>query len=99
LVIAEYHDAWPPTSKAKPWNSSSPSREQSGELQRVKKTVDADEELSAITYMATRNEKAPALLFENVSGDNSSSSVLANMLGRSALRSRSASIQICPSQR
>src|SRR5262245_46513122 len=60
--------------------------ERNGELKRVAKPVDAEEELSAITYMATRNEKAPALLFENVSGDNSSSSVLANMLGSSKER-------------
>src|SRR5689334_2162161 len=60
--------------------------EQSGELLRVAKPVDADEELAAVTYMATRNEKAPALLFENVSGDNSRSSVLANMLGSSKER-------------
>lgn len=60
--------------------------ERNGELKRVAKPVDADEELSAITYMATRTEKAPALLFENVSGDNSSSSVLANMLGSSKER-------------
>ena len=32
--------------------------ERNGELQRIGKPVDADEELAAITYMATRNEKA-----------------------------------------
>ena len=36
--------------------------------------------------MATRNEKAPALLFENIAGDKSGSRVLANMLGSSKER-------------
>ena len=39
--------------------------EQNGALKRIREPVDADEELSAITYMATRGENAPALLFEN----------------------------------
>ena len=60
--------------------------ERNNELQRIKKPVDADEELGAITYMATRNEKSAALLFENISGDRSGSSVLANMLGASKER-------------
>ena len=36
--------------------------------------------------MATRSEKAPALLFENVAGDKSGARVLANMLGSSKER-------------
>src|ERR1051326_7800511 len=60
--------------------------ERNNELQRITKPVDADEELGAITYMATRNENAAALLFENISGDRSGSSVLANMLGSSKER-------------
>ena len=60
--------------------------ERNGELQRIGKPVDADEELAAITYMATRSEKAPALLFENIAGDRSGSRVLANMLGSSKER-------------
>src|SRR5262245_39501648 len=60
--------------------------ERNGELQRIATPVDADEELTAITYMATRDEKAPALLFENVTGDRSGSRVLANMLGASRER-------------
>ena len=60
--------------------------ERNGELQRIATPVDADEELAAITYMATRNEKAPALLFENIAGDRSGSRVLANMLGASKQR-------------
>jgi len=57
-----------------------------GLLQRIDKPVDADEELAAITFMATRREDAPALLFENVSGDRASACVLANMLGASKER-------------
>jgi UbiD family decarboxylase len=60
--------------------------ERNHELQRVKKPVSADEELSAIAYMAARSEKAPALLFENISGDTSGARVLANMLGSSKER-------------
>jgi hypothetical protein len=60
--------------------------ERNNELQRITKPVDADEELGAITYMATRNENAAALLFENIAGDRSGSSVLANMLGASKER-------------
>ena len=60
--------------------------ERSDELQHIKKSVDADEELSAITYMATRSEKCAALLFENVAGDTSGARILANMLGSSRER-------------
>ena len=60
--------------------------ERNGELKRIHEPVDADEELSAITYMATRGESAPALLFETIAGDTSGSSVLANMLGASKER-------------
>ena len=60
--------------------------ERAGQLKRIGKEVDPDEELSAITFMATRTEQAPALLFENVKGDRAGSSVLANMLGASKER-------------
>ena len=60
--------------------------ERHGALKRIRQPVDADEELSAITYMATRDENAPALLFESIAGDTSGSSVLANMLGASKER-------------
>ncbi|MGH6675780.1 MAG: UbiD family decarboxylase, partial [Xanthobacteraceae bacterium] len=60
--------------------------EQKGALKRIGKAVNADEELAAITYMATRNETAPALLFETIVGDTSGSRVLANMLGASKER-------------
>ena len=40
-----------------------------GQLKRVTAPVDPDEELSAIAFMATRREDAPALLFDNLTGD------------------------------
>jgi UbiD family decarboxylase len=60
--------------------------ERDGLLKRIDKPVDADEELAAITFMATRREDAPALLFTNLAGDRSGSGVLANMLGASKER-------------
>jgi len=59
--------------------------EAAGELKRVSAPVDTEEELSAITYMAARDERAPALLFENVGGQ-SGGRVLTNMLGASRKR-------------
>src|SRR5262245_3539725 len=60
--------------------------ERAGELKRIKAAVDPKEELSAITYMATRAEDAPALLFENLAGARADARVLANMLGVSKER-------------
>jgi UbiD family decarboxylase len=60
--------------------------ERAGLLKRIAAPVDLDEELSAITFMATRSETAPALLFENLAGAEPGMSVLANMLGASAKR-------------
>src|SRR3954471_16278589 len=60
--------------------------ERNGELQRINNSVNPDEELAAITYMATRTETTRALLFENLAGDKSGSRVLANMLGSSKER-------------
>src|SRR5215831_4367293 len=60
--------------------------ERNGLLQRIDQPVDPDEELAAITFMATRREDAPALLFENLAGDRSGASVLSNMLGASKER-------------
>ncbi len=57
-----------------------------GELKRVSAPVDPDEELSAIAFMATRREDAPALLFDNLAGNQSGASVLINMLGASKER-------------
>ncbi len=39
-----------------------------GLLKRIDKPVDPDEELAAIAFMATRQEDAPALLFDNLAG-------------------------------
>src|SRR3979490_3476745 len=60
--------------------------ERNGELKRIDKPVDPDEELAAITFMAPRREDAPALLFQNLAGDRSGSSILSNMLGASKER-------------
>ena len=60
--------------------------EKAGELKRISQPVDPDEELSAITYMATRGEKAPALLFDNLEGNANGARVLSNMLGSSKER-------------
>lgn len=60
--------------------------ESAGELRRVSAEVDPKEELSGITYMLTRNEQAPALLFENVKGASYGGRVLTNMLGNSRQR-------------
>jgi UbiD family decarboxylase len=60
--------------------------ERAGELKRIRAAVDPKEELSAITYMATRSERAPALLFDRLTGDRFGARVLANMLGASKER-------------
>jgi 4-hydroxy-3-polyprenylbenzoate decarboxylase len=60
--------------------------ERNGLLKRIDRPVDPDEELAAIAYMATRREDAPALKFENLTGDSSGASVLVNMLGASKER-------------
>ena len=57
-----------------------------GLLKRIEKPVDPDEELAAITFMATRRDDAPALLFEALAGDHSGSAILTNMLGASKER-------------
>ncbi len=60
--------------------------EANGQLKRIDKPVDPDEELAAIAYLATRREDAPALMFETLEGDRSGTSILANMLGASKER-------------
>jgi len=60
--------------------------EKAGLLKRIQASVALEEELSAITFMATRSEDAPALLFENPDGAGAGMTVLANMLGASAAR-------------
>ena len=60
--------------------------DKAGELKRIDQQVDPDEELAAITYMATRGERAPALLFDNLTGVAGGARVLSNMLGSSKER-------------
>jgi UbiD family decarboxylase len=60
--------------------------ENAGQLKRVTASVDPDEELSAITFMATRADDAPALLFDNLAGDRFGARILTNMLGASKER-------------
>ena len=57
-----------------------------GLLQRINCPVDPDEEVAAITFMATRREDTPALLFENPLGGQTGAKVLTNMLGSSKER-------------
>jgi len=60
--------------------------EKHGLIKRIAAPVDLDEELSAVTFLATRAEDAPALLFERPAGAESGHTVLANMLGASKER-------------
>ena len=60
--------------------------EANGLLKRIATPVDADEEIAAITLLATRREDAPALLFEQLAGDRTGSRILSNMLGASKER-------------
>ena len=60
--------------------------EKAGELHRVAAPVALKEELSAITYLAARDEKAPALLFDKFGDYRGDARVLTNMLGSSVRR-------------
>src|SRR5512140_326921 len=60
--------------------------ERFGSLKRIRAEVDPDQELGAITYLAARDENAPALLFERIAGDALGARVLTNMLGASRAR-------------
>ncbi len=63
--------------------------EKAGQLKRIAAPVHQDEELSAITFMATRKETAPALMFDSVDTGHATGGrgrVLANMLGASRER-------------
>ena len=55
-------------------------------LKHIASRVEPDEELAAITLLATRREDAPALLFEQLAGDRSQARILCNMLGASKER-------------
>jgi UbiD family decarboxylase len=59
--------------------------EAAGELKRIDAKVDLDQELSAISYMASQREDAPALLFSRFTEDVEGR-VLINMLGASKRR-------------
>jgi UbiD family decarboxylase len=56
-----------------------------GQLKRITAQVSPREELSAITYLVGRDERAPALLFESIEGSKEGK-VLTNMLGASRVR-------------
>ena len=60
--------------------------EEAGELRRITAQVRLDEELGAITYMAARDEAAPALLFDNFEEHDGDVRIVSNMLGASRRR-------------
>jgi len=60
--------------------------EADGGLHRVTAPVSTDEELTAATYMVAQDEGSPALMFENIVGDESGTRILSNMLGASKRR-------------
>ena len=60
--------------------------DQQGLLHRIVAEVDPSEELSAITFMASRDRKSPALLFETFGNNPLGARVLSNMLGASKER-------------
>ena len=71
-------------------------------LKHIASRVEPDEELAAITLLATRREDAPALLFEQLAGDRSQAAhpvPTCSAPARSATRSRSASTRIFRSPR
>lgn len=57
-----------------------------GGLARIDAPVDPVEELSAITFLGSREPVSPAFLFENVEGDRIGGRVLTNMLAASKER-------------
>ena len=65
--------------------------EANGLLKHIAAPVEPDEELGAITLLATRREDAPALLFEQLAGDRSQARILCNMLGASKVMAPSSS--------
>jgi UbiD family decarboxylase len=63
--------------------------ERIGELVRVRKPVDRDEEMSAISYLVAKKQPSPAVLFEQASGFENSAvktRLLWNILGPSLAR-------------
>ncbi|MCC6887745.1 MAG: UbiD family decarboxylase [Hyphomicrobiales bacterium] len=57
-----------------------------GELVTIDAEVDAEEELTAIAFMAAQKNGRQALLFRNLKGDNTRSSILINILAASKKR-------------
>lgn len=57
-----------------------------GLLKTINGEVDPNEELAAITYLATREVGSPALLFESLPGNPHGVRILSNMLGSSKER-------------
>ena len=57
-----------------------------GELKRIAAAVDPIEEIGAITLLAAREDRSPALLFDTMQGDTTDSHILTNMLGSSKER-------------
>jgi UbiD family decarboxylase len=60
--------------------------EAAGSLVKISAEVEPNEELAAITYMATRRRESPALLFETFPHNPMNARVLSNMLGASKER-------------
>lgn len=60
--------------------------EREGNLKRIGAQVDPNEELAAVTFLASRQPDSPALLFENLVGDATRTRILINMLGASKER-------------
>jgi 4-hydroxy-3-polyprenylbenzoate decarboxylase len=60
--------------------------EQHGSLHRITAEVDLNEELSAITFMGSRERVSPAFLFERFGRNPYGARVLSNMLGASKVR-------------
>ncbi len=60
--------------------------DEAGLLRKIDAPVDPHEELAAITFLAGRTPKTPALLFNNLLGNRGDARVLSNMLGASKER-------------
>lgn len=60
--------------------------EKMGELAKIEKEVDWNEEMSAITYLVGKKKGGPALLFENIKGYPNGYRVLTNILSSSLNR-------------
>ncbi len=83
LAATRQRDSALPWRDLRGWVSQT---EQHGELARITAIVDPNEELGAVTLLASRQDKSPALMFENMRGDTTGSRILTNMLGASRER-------------